>query len=621
MKKFLTLFLALILITTAAPATWAAPNLSGTPCKKLNVKLKSGAITYTCVKSGKKLVWKAPGQAVANTSQNSKPDIQGTGSTNYVAGWICDIAKDSKGVKDSNGVELVCVKGSDGVYAWVTRSDYEKSQAPQQSGPTGGTGPIAKQIDYSAVSGNPCLVAYEETTTSSGVVLTCGVGSDFKQFWFIGDQTPKAAPFGNENVRESMRVFPRPGINKCIMEPGQEYQYYRTGETLQVDPFNSNHLFVAVERLGIYESFDGGNTWATASTEGILFDMKKADNTVCFKEIHAFKFDPKVKNRVYILMGGTGSVSTRKWQARGSGLYVSNNGGKNWDLLTTPDMTSFIGDLEIDPTNSDVLYVGSGSVALTSTGADPKEPFVNKGIIFKSTNGGKTWTELSTGYGKNTRVYNILVDPANSQKVTAAVFQPMSGQAVDSLFAPGTGLIGGFITSADSGKTWTQLGSSDAHKLSITYVTFSHDGKGIIFSPQDLKDNKSYFSQDGGSSFTAVSQAELILPTFLPGSNSTAFAIIERKNLVGLDQFVKSTDGGRSWTQIGNTPLEMQFTISNDANKNQARPQSIIFDPQDSKIMYLSGAGGTIAKSLDQGITWKLLATWKTLPAMNVTAK
>jgi BNR/Asp-box repeat len=349
--------------------------------------------------------------------------------------------------------------------------------------------------------------------------------------------------------------------------------------------------------------------------------MKKADNTVCFKESPPIKFDPKVKGRIYILFGGTGSIQAKKWQARGSGLYVSNDSGKTWEFLTKPEMNSYTLSLAIDPKDSNVLYLGSGSSPLTSTESDLNQTFVTVGIVYKSIDGGKNWDELNTGWGKQTRATFLRVDPNNTNTVLMGVFQTPLGQDPNNKSATGTNMKPGLHISYDAGKTWSQLGTSTNHQLSIYNMTVSDNGEGIIFTPQQSNVSTSFYSTDGGKTFNPIPGKEILLPTFVPGSNLIAYGVREADNSSLRDELMRTVDGGKSWSVFSLTPAEMQFTLPDALKREQARPQQISFEPNNPSVMFLNGGGGKIARSTDSGLSWKLLTTWETFPKMDVIAK
>ena len=613
MKRILASLVTISLLACLVPSAQSAQISAGASCKKQNASKKVGSVTFTCKKVKNKLVWTS--KAPSGPANNQNPD----NSKKYVIGWICDGVADAKGAKDANGVEIVCVQGGDGKFAWIGREEYDRGRsAPPVPNNNQNQTPATPATP---ANGLPCTKAGDEFITSAGIELTCLAGSDLKTFWFVGDQTPKAALFGNENIRASMRAFPRPLLHKCQPEPGQEYQYYRTGKTFAIDPFDTKHYIVAVERLGIFESFDAGATWVPASTEGMLFDMKKSDNTVCFKESPPIKFDPAVKGRIYILFGGTGTIETKKWQARGSGLYVSNDSGKTWEFLTKPEMNSYTLSLAIDPKDSNTLYLGSGSSPLTSTESDLSQTFVNVGIIYKSIDGGKNWVELNTGWGKHTRANFLRVDPTNSNTVLMGVFQTPLGQDPNNKSASGTNMKPGLHISYDAGKTWAQLGNTPNHQLSIYNMTVSDNGEGIIFAPQQSSVSTSFYSTDGGKTINPIPGNQILLPTFVPGSNLIAYGIREGTPSNPRDELLRTTDGGRTWSVYAYTPAELQFTLPETAKREHARPQQISFEPKNPSTMFINGAGGKIARSNDGGLTWKLLTTWETFPKMDVIAK
>ncbi len=131
LKRPYKLYLSAVLCGTLTlsiihlPHGAAASVKRGAACKKLNAIQKVGKVEYKCVKVGKKLTWQVnksqtPTPTPSSTSQNKTPTI----------GWICDGLKDLGGFKDGSGVDVVCIKGGDGVYAWRPKSEFESSPTP-----------------------------------------------------------------------------------------------------------------------------------------------------------------------------------------------------------------------------------------------------------------------------------------------------------------------------------------------------------------------------------------------------------------------------------------------------------------------------------------------------------
>jgi photosystem II stability/assembly factor-like uncharacterized protein len=201
------------------------------------------------------------------------------------------------------------------------------------------------------------------------------------------------------------------------------------------------------------------------------------------------------------------------------------------------------------------------------------------------------------------------------------VFQTPLGQDPNNKSATGTNMKPGLHISYDAGKTWAQLGSTTNHQLSIYNMSVSDNGQGIIFTPQQSNVSTSFYSLDGGKTINAIPGKEILLPTFLPGSNQIAFGIREGGPSQPRDELLKTTDGGQSWSVVAFTPSEMQFTLPETAKREHARPQQISFEPGNPTVMFMNGAGGKIARSNDGGVSWTMLTTWETFPKMNLIAK
>lgn len=168
---------------------------------------------------------------------------------------------------------------------------------------------------------------------------------------------------------------------------------------------------------------------------------------------------------------GPATIAGRKWTlavypvnanriwagADGGGLWASVDGGANWTAVNDSFPSLDISSIAIDPTNPNVMYVGTGPGYLEH---HPSNDGFHGAGIYKSINGGSTWTRLaSTDPAADagwSYVNRIAVSPANGNIVLAA-----TGATFQS---SGSGL----YRSADGGVSWTPLANS-AHTSDVKF--------------------------------------------------------------------------------------------------------------------------------------------------------
>src|SRR3954463_13120275 len=225
-----------------------------------------------------------------------------------------------------------------------------------------------------------------------------------------------------------------------------------------VDPKNSNVVWVgsgenASQRSahfgdGVYKSTDAGNTWTNVGLQSS-------------EHIGKIVIDPRNSNVVYVASQGP------LWSEGGErGLYKTTDGGATWNAVLTISADTGISDVVFDPKNPDILYSSSYQrrrAVGQMIGGGPE------GGIFKSTNGGKTWTKLTKGLPHDDVGRIALgVDPRNPKRVYAlisakaprgrgnfaqVVTDTPPGPVVDEA---------GFYRSDDAGATWARIGRTVA---------------------------------------------------------------------------------------------------------------------------------------------------------------
>ena len=196
---------------------------------------------------------------------------------------------------------------------------------------------------------------------------------------------------------------------------------------IQVDPNRPSVYYVVAAAGGLWKSENRGTTWQS------IFDTGGTFNMCCML------IDPKDSS---ILWLGTGENSNPRSAMIGAGLYKSTDAGATWTRIGLEN-SEHIGNMAMDPRNPQVVYVAAQG-PLWSAGGD-------RGI-FKTTDGGKTWKNvlnISADTGGN----EIHIDPNNPEVLYASTWQRRRG--VGQMI--GGGPESGIYKSTNGGATWTKL--------------------------------------------------------------------------------------------------------------------------------------------------------------------
>ena len=265
---------------------------------------------------------------------------------------------------------------------------------------------------------------------------------------------------------------------------------------------------------GVYKTTDGGRTWAYLGL-------------VETRHIAKIRIHPKNPDIVYVAALGPVFSTT----SSNRGVYKSTDGGKTWKkILSRPgnDSTGAV-ELVMDSSNPEVLYAGLWE-------AYRKPWMLNSGGpgsgIFKTTDGGATWKELTRNPGLPKGVVGnigLTVSPANPKRVWAVV-------EADS---------GGVFRSDDGGDTWTR--TNDERKLRQRAWYYSR----IFADPKDenavyVLNVSWYRSNDGGKTFPKSFNTH-------HGDNHDLWIAANdpQRMILGDDGGGEvSTNGGRSWTDV-----------------------------------------------------------------------
>ena len=294
-------------------------------------------------------------------------------------------------------------------------------------------------------------------------------------------------------------------------------------------------IFVGSASGGVWKSLNGGATYKP------VFDKQPVQS------IGAVTIDPKNPKVVWV---GTGEAWTRNSTSIGDGVYKSIDGGENWINMGLKN-SERIAKILVDPNSDDTVYV----CAPGKLWSDSDE----RGV-YKTTDGGKTWTRILTGPNLSTGCSMISMDRRNPRTIYAGMWDfrrqgwtfRSGGGGPDSF--SGSGL----FKSTDGGASWTQLDEKSAQGLP---------------------------SKPWGRIAVAVA----------PSKPSTVYAFIEAE--IPQDGLYRSDDNGKTWRHL-------------DRSQNMIwRPfyfANLIVDPKDENKIYKSG--GSLIASSDGGESFSNIA-------------
>src|SRR5262245_36481225 len=170
----------------------------------------------------------------------------------------------------------------------------------------------------------------------------------------------------------------------------------------------------------------------------ISFNVSAQPNTDVFKGMRWRMIGPFRGGRTVGATGVPGEPNVFYIGVNNGGVWKTTDFGHTWTPIFDDQPTGSIGTLAVAPSNPDVIYVGSGEGL--------QRPDLSTGDgVYKSTNGGKTWTNMGLRDGQ--QIPAILVDPRDPNRVFVAVLGHPYGANAER----------GVFRSADGGKSWQKI--------------------------------------------------------------------------------------------------------------------------------------------------------------------
>ncbi|MEZ4901653.1 MAG: glycoside hydrolase, partial [Spirosomataceae bacterium] len=273
------------------------------------------------------------------------------------------------------------------------------------------------------------------------------------------------------------------------------------------------------------------------------------------------------------------------------GVWKTTDYGRTWKPIFDDQPTGSVGDIAVAPSNPEVLYVASGE------GIQRPDLSIGDGV-YKSSDGGKTWT--NTGLNDGQQIGGIAIDPTNENRVFVAVLGHPYGPNEER----------GVYRTENGGKTWEK----------ILYKNENTGAVQVMFDPKDPKivyavlwaarqgpwengawqgpESGLYKSTDGGNIWKKLSQG---LPTFeqglgriglgiAPSDPNRLYATVDAGENGGI---YRSDDAGSNWYRTN--PDEKLWGRGSDFAE-------IKVDPKNPDVLY--SANVVAWKSVDGGTNW-----------------
>lgn len=330
-------------------------------------------------------------------------------------------------------------------------------------------------------------------------------------------------------------------------------------------PGNPAIYYMGADGGGVWKTSDGGVTWKA------IFDGESAPS------IGALAVAPSNPNVIYV---GTGVNTVYGDITYGNGAYKSTNGGETWQHLGLED-TRHITRILVDPRNPDIVLVATLG---HSYGQNEERG------VFRSTDGGKNWKKVLFK-DNTTGAVDLCFEPGNPKVVYATLWHAIWKPDVkDQPFDPGSGL----YKSKDGGVTWTQISGNG-----LPTVNWGRAGVAVapgtrgqrVYLIIEAKEKKGglFRSDDGGATWRRITEDPRIETFWYMGE-----IFVDPRNpdvvYVPLQNFFRSTDGGKSFTAIKGAPGGDDY-------------HTMWIDPTNPQRMILgTDQGATI--SMNGGETW-----------------
>jgi photosystem II stability/assembly factor-like uncharacterized protein len=297
---------------------------------------------------------------------------------------------------------------------------------------------------------------------------------------------------------------------------------------IAVHPDSPETIYLGAASGGVWKSTDDGANWEF-SFDGVYFIS-----------IGDIAIDPNNENVIY---AGTGESNASSFSFRGNGIYRSNDAGLTWEHKGL-DLSAYIGRILVDYNDSDRLFVAACGNLFT--------PDAERGI-YRSENGGDNWEKILF-VNDSTSGIDIIQHPQNPDILYAAMWERMRGLTYRHSFGEGSGV----WKTTNGGDTWEELtnGLMTGDNVGRIGLSISKSNPDIVYAFYDLTNSQVavFRTENGGDSWSQQNTSGLngMNSNFGWYFGQVRVDPIDPNHLFVMGVYMyHSQNGGNSWSEIG----------------------------------------------------------------------
>lgn len=306
---------------------------------------------------------------------------------------------------------------------------------------------------------------------------------------------------------------------------------FRGGRTIAATgvPGKPYEYFFGGVAGGVWKTENAGRTWTP------IFDQEP------IASIGAITVAPSDPRVIYV---GSGEADMRSDISFGDGMYKSTDGGATWKHIGLSDSQQ-IGRVIVDPHNPNIVLVAALGHAYGSN---------EMRGVYRTTDGGATWTKV-LGKNDDTGAIDLASDPGNSEVVYASLWQARRQPWAS--YGPVSGPGSGLYKSTDGGMTWKEItdGGFPSEALGRIGIAVApgNDGR-RVYAIVDAKEGGLYRSDNSGASWKRVYADERIWQRGWYFGGVTVDPQNPDVVYVADTALYKSTDGGEHFDVLKGAP-------------------------------------------------------------------